>query len=256
VWKLLAAVFDDLDRTLEGDARTALAAHVRAVAGPALRRLGFHAAEGDDDRTRELRGTLLRLAAILGEDTEAIAEANRIRSVELKEPGSVDPALAAAATAIVAHHGGAEAFETGYARYREAATPQDEVRELYALARTHDAASFERLLDLSISEIRTQNAPYLLRGMLANRELGPRAWEFVRRNWSTINDRFPSNSIVRMLEGVRTVTDETVAADVQGFFAEHEVPQGAMQLAQHLERQKIGVALRKRDGVVLAAALA
>jgi puromycin-sensitive aminopeptidase len=255
VWKLLAAVFDDLDRLLDGEDRAALAAHVRAVAGPALRRLGFAAADGDDDRTRELRGTLLRTAAILGDDTEATAEALRLRAAELAEPGSIDPALAGAATAIAAHHGGAEAFEQGYARYGAAATPQEEMRELYNLARTRDEGSFDRLLDLTLTELRTQNAPYLLRGMLANRELGDRGWTFVRQNWAAINDRFPSNSIVRMLEGVRTITDPALATDVQGFFAEHEVPQGSLQLAQHLERQKTGVALKQRDGSALAAAL-
>jgi puromycin-sensitive aminopeptidase len=255
VWKLLAAVFDDLDRLLDDPHRPALAAHVRAVAGPALRRLGFSVAPEDDDRTRELRGTLLRLAAILGEDPEAVAEAERLRAAELAEPGAVDPALAGAATAVAAHHGGAEAFATGYARYQAAATPQEEVRELYNLARTRDPASFQQLLERTLTEIRTQNAPYLLRGMLANRSLGPEAWAFVRQHWAEVNERFPSNSIVRMLEGVRGFTDAALSADVQGFFAEHEVPQGTLQLAQHLERQRTGVALRQRDGAALAAAL-
>jgi puromycin-sensitive aminopeptidase len=255
VWKLLASAFDDLDRMLDGDGQAALAAHVRAVAGPALRRLGFHAATGDDDRTRELRGTLLRVAALIGDDTEAISEAARLRDAELAEPGSVDPALVAASTVIAAHHGGKEAFDVGWARYEAANTPQEEVRELYALARTRHEASFAMLLDRALGEVRTQNAPYLLRGMLTNRDLGARAWEFVRRQWSEINERFPSNSIVRMLEGVRALTDDRVAADVQGFFAEHEVPQGARQLAQHLERQKIAVALREREGDALAASL-
>ncbi len=122
-------------------------------------------------------------------------------------------------------------------------------------ARTEDEASFDQMLQLSITEIRTQNAPYLLRGAIANRVFGAKAWEFVRRNWDPFNERFPSNSIVRMLDGLRDITDETLATDVQGFFAEHEVPQGAKQLAQHLERQKAGVALRQREGANLAAAL-
>ena len=255
VWKLLASVFDDLDRILDGEARSALAAHIRAVAGPALRRLGFAAADADDDRTREMRGALLRLAAIGGEDTEAIAEAESLRAAELAAPGSVDPALVAAATVIAAHHGGAAAFERGYARYQSPATPQEEVRELYSLARTRDEGAFDVLLERSLGEIRTQNAPYLLRGMLANRELGARAWEFVRRNWAEINEKFPSNSIVRMLEGVRGFTDAGTAADIQGFFAEHELPQGALQLAQHLERQKAGVALKERDAAALGTSL-
>jgi puromycin-sensitive aminopeptidase len=52
VWKLLASVLDTLDRALPDDARPALAGRVRALAGPALRRLGFAPTEGEDDRTR------------------------------------------------------------------------------------------------------------------------------------------------------------------------------------------------------------
>ena len=256
VWKLLASVFDDLDRSLDDDDRAGLAAHVRALAGPALRRLGFDASDGEDDRTRELRATLLRLAAIVGEDPEAIAKARELRAAEVASPGSVDPSLAGAANAVAVHHDDdGEAYQLGLARYGEAATPQEEVRELYALARTRRPECFDDLLDRTLSEIRTQNAPYLLRGMLANRELGDRAWAWVHQHWDEVNERFPSNSIVRMLEGVRGFTDDALAADVQGFFAEHELPQGAQQLAQHLERQKTGVALRGRDGKALGAAL-
>jgi puromycin-sensitive aminopeptidase len=256
VWKLLSSVLDELDRLLVGDSeRAAFAARVRALTGPALRRLGFTGSDGEDDRTRELRATLLRVAAVLGEDPDAIAEAERLRASDLSAPGTVDPALAGAATLIAASRGGATAFETGWGRYAAAGTPQEEVRELYALGRTTDEASFQRLLELTLSEIRTQNAPYVLRVALTNREFGPLAWEFVRRNWDAINDRFPSNSIVRLLEGIRTLTDPGVAADVQGFFAEHEVRQGSKQLDQHLERQRAGVDLRARQGEALAAAL-
>ena len=75
------------------------------------------------------------------------------------------------------------------------------------------------------------------------------------RNWDAINARFPSNSIVRMIEGITGLADEAVAADVQAFFAEHSVPQGTKQLAQHLERQRATVALKRREGEALAAGL-
>lgn len=253
VWKLLASVFDTLDRALPDDDRAGLAGHVRALAGPVLRRMGFTPADGEDDRTRELRGTLLRLTAILGDDAEAGDEAIRLRAAELAAPGTVDPALVAAANVIaIVRDDDGEAFQLGYARYGEADTPQEEVRELYALARTRREDCFTDLLGRALTEVRSQNAPYLLRIALENRTLGPKAWEHIRRNWDTVNERFPSNSIVRMLEGIRSLTDETVAADVQAFFAEHQLPQGAKQLEQHLERQAVGVALRQREGQSLA----
>jgi puromycin-sensitive aminopeptidase len=247
VWRRLRLLFVELDLLLVDDAdRAAFQATVRAVAGPALRRVGVQGADGDDDRTRELRGVLLAVAALYGADPDAIAEARRVREAAIADPSSVDPEIAGVATIVVAETGGAEEFETGLARYRSAATPQEETRELNALARFHDHELIDRLCDLSLSEVRTQNAPYLLRVGLTNRTEGARVWSFIRRNWDAVNERFPSNSIVRMLEGITALADETVAADVQAFFAEHEVPQGARQLTQHLERQRAAVALRAR----------
>ena len=104
-------------------------------------------------------------------------------------------------------------------------------------------------------EIRTQDAPYLLAGCMVNRENGPQAWAFIKANWDTINEVFPSNSIVRMLSGVRSLSRPEIADEVLEFFEEHEVPQGALTLSQHLERLRINVALRERESKRLAAAL-
>ncbi len=117
---------------------------------PALRRVGLHGADGDDDRTRELRGVLLAVAAVYGADPDAVAEARRVRAAGIADPSSVDPPLfAGVATIVVAETGGAEDFETALARYRSAATPQEEVRELYNLARFHDPELIDRLCELA-----------------------------------------------------------------------------------------------------------
>ena len=76
----------------------------------------------------------------------------------------------------------------------------------------------------------------------------PLAWARVRERWDEINERFPSNSIVRMLDGIRAVADPTLAADVEAFLAEHPVPQAKQTVAQHLERMQVTVALARARG--------
>ncbi len=106
----------------------------------------------------------------------------------------------------------------------------------------------QRVLTMSLTdEVRTQNAPYLLRRALTNRNHGGLAWFFVQNEWDTINERFPSNSIVRMLEGVRSLSTPDIAPTVFAFFETHEVPQGDKILAQHLERLEVNQALRARE---------
>ena len=62
--------------------------------------------------------------------------------------------------------------------------------------------------------VKTQNAPFLLRSAIANRRHGGAAWAFVREHWDEANDRFPSNTIVRMVDGVKLLNTPELVADV------------------------------------------
>ncbi|CAN5182910.1 M1 family metallopeptidase [soil metagenome] len=255
VWQRLAGGLGALDRLVDDADRPRFQSTVRALVAPALERLGPDPVEGESERARQLRGTLLEVLGTVGEDPEANERARALHRAYIDDPDAVDPALAAAALNIVASGGGADDFELFWTRHREADNPQKAIRYLHALARFQEPELISRMLDLSLGEVRTQDAPYLLGRGLANRRAGAQVWEFVRRNWETINARFPSNSIVRLVEGVRTFTDPALANDVESFFAEHTVPQGAKTLAQHLERLRVNVALRQREAADLSSAL-
>jgi hypothetical protein len=99
---------------------------------------------------------------------------------------------------------------------------------------------------MCVDEVRTQNAPYTLAQAMGNPVNGPLAWRLVRDRWDELTARFPSNSHVRMVSGVRSLFDPETAADVLDFFATHQVPQGAKTLAQHLEVVRVHQALRGR----------
>jgi puromycin-sensitive aminopeptidase len=105
-----------------------------------------------------------------------------------------------------------------------------------------------RILEMTLTDaVRSQDGPYLVRRVLWNREHAATAWLFVMDNWDALNARFPSNSISRMLEGVRGLAIPQIAPSVFTFFETHEVPQGDKILAQHLERLGVNVALRDRE---------
>jgi puromycin-sensitive aminopeptidase len=255
VWQRVSGALAALDRIVDDDTRVRLQSTVRALAAPALHRMGWSATGGESDRDRQTRATLFELVGTVGADDDVATRAQKIHDAYLDDPGSADPALVAAAVNVIADRGGPEAFEAFLERFRQADNPQEQMRYLFSLARFHDDASFKEMLELSLSEVRTQNAPFLLARALMNRVQGAVAWEFVRRNWDTLVERFPSNTIVRMAEGVRTLTEPAVAQDVLAFFAEHPVPQATKTMEQHLERLRVNVALRERERPALAAAL-
>ncbi len=257
VWQRIVGALGSLDRLVEGEARTALQRHTAALLRPAFERLGIEPSADDSDRDRELRGVLVGALGTLGDD-HAIQEGarNLLAFVERDAGGEgapVDPSVLAASISVVASSGDAADFDAFQASFTNASTPQEELRYLYALADFRQPELIDRLLAMTVTDaVRTQNAPYLLARAMGNRDQGDRAWAFVHEHWDTLNDRFPSNSIVRMLSGIRTLSQPEVAQDVYAFFEEHEVPQGDKQLAQHLERLEVNVALRVRDGEALS----
>ena len=250
VWQRLVGGLTALDRIVDGEARTELQARVRTIVGPALARLGDRPAPGESDRDRALRGVLFETLGVLGDDPAARSRARAI--LDGSEPDA-DPGMTAAAVNVVAAHGTAADFDDFVARMKAAATPQEEQRYLGALADFSDPDLVRRLLAMSITDdVRTQNAALLLRRALTNREHGELAWFFVTDEWDALNARLPSNSIARMLEGVRSMSQPEVAPTVFAFFEDHEVPQGDKILAQHLERLEVNVALRARESEALA----
>lgn len=254
VWQALAGALGHLKRLIDekSDEKSAdggwFNEQVRALAGAALDRIGLQSADSDDDRGRELRATLVVLLGTVAEDPEIIAAAPQLRRHH-------DATLATAALTVVAHHGARPEFDEIRAASKNAPDPQTEQRNLRALADFRDTTLMDELLQAVVSgEIRTQDGPYLIRRALMNSRTGGHVWAFVAAHWDRLTDSFPSNSVARMLEGIVMLDRAGQPAAVADFLAAHPVPQGAKQVAQHLERQRINAALRTRvqqSGVAL-----
>ncbi len=75
------------------------------------------------------------------------------------------------------------------------------------------------------------------------------------QRFTDLSNRLPSNTVARMLEGVRTFGDAALAREVESFVAEHPVPQAARLVTQHIERMWTSVALVDRTRADLGAAL-
>ena len=252
VWQAIAGALSHLRRLLDGDAAQRFGELVAASSDPAATEIGIDPAPAgsEDDRTGELRATLVRLRGAIA-DRPATIEACRQR---LDHP---DPTLAAAALAVVAAHGDAADFARIRRRFEKASDPQTEQRHLAALADFPDAELVRSILEGTLDgAVRTQDGPYLIRRALANRRCGPDAWDFLAEHWDRLLAIFPTNySLARMLEGVTALDQAELAARVRDFMAAHPLPQGAKQVAQHLERLDINVALRARESDRLAEAV-
>ncbi len=246
VWRAIAGVIIQLRRMTPEEASGQLAARVAGLARPALDRLG-DPVEGEPDVVASLRGLLLRLLALSGDDAASVDRCRAIFSSASADPAGVDPELLSAATTVTAARGGRTEFDILLDGFRNGPTPQDQLRCLYALAEFDDADLILETCELAMSSaVKTQNAPFLLRACIANRRHGPAAWRFVSSRWAEANERFPTNTIVRMVESVKTLTESGLVDEAAAFFAAHPIPQGAATLSQILERQRVNASARAR----------
>ena len=248
VWTVLSGCLSTLDKLVEGEAKIQYKSIVRDLVQPGLDRLGWESSDGDSSRDLELRGLFIRLIANVGDDDLALRNAKDLHDSYLVNSGSVEPNVAAAVTGVVATKGDRAQYEVFVDKHHNPSTPQEERRYQSALSAFPGEAEMHRTLDMTLDgTIRTQDAPYLLAMCMRNKEQGFKAWQFIKDNWSRINKDFPSNSIVRMLSGVTSLSDPDQAKDVLEFFDDHDVPQGQLTLQQTLEKLRVNVELRTRE---------
>jgi puromycin-sensitive aminopeptidase len=256
VWQAALGPLDALHRMGDTAARAALAGFVQRLVGPAFARLGWQAAPGEGDRVGTLRAALLGALGTIGADEAVRHRAATLHTAHLSDRQAVAPDLLGAVVSVTAWNGGPAEYELFWERARRAMTPQEEVRYLFALPRFPDPELLRRTLALTLSEIRSQNAPFVVSGALANRWAGPLAWTWLKEHWSEVMARFPDNATSRMLDGVVTLTEPVVAEDVRAFLAAHPVAHAQRLIDQNVERLGVNTALRQREAARLATTFA
>ena len=247
VWTTVIGSGHHLERILDDPQCTTLAKRLRTLLGPAVARFGWTPRRGESDLESQLRGDLINALGTLGDDKGCQERARELFALYEKSPDIVERNLIPALIAIVAHTGTAADYDKFYGRFKNAQTPQEETRFLFALANFRLPELIDRTLDLTINgEVRTQNSPYLMRGILLNKPARVKAWVFMKAHWEEMLRQYPDNAIPRMCEGIVGLATAELEADVRDFFARHPVKQGTKQMEQHLERLHVAVTCRER----------
>jgi len=248
VWTALLASFAYLNRIIEPNVRSRIETLVRDRIGAAVARLGFAPQTGEDALVRQLRGELLRVMGTLGNDPTIQAKARDLYATCRQRPSPVDPDVQAALIAILAYGGGEGEYADFLKRFKTAETPQEEQRFLSSLAGFRDPGLLRRTLQLAVSdEVRTQDAPFLMRSLLMNVHGRDLAWQFVKDNWETMERRYPLGGLRRMCEGITALATRALEEDVRQFFTSRNISLGGKTLEQYLEQLRVAVAFRERE---------
>ncbi len=255
VWTVLLGAITYLNQIVGKGQRSSLKEYVSEIVLPALEEIGIvdekassKKAASKDTVKEQLRGMLFACAGTLGENEAVIAEAKALYVRYKKSRTSVSPALAAAAVNVLAHNGDEAQYKDFVQQFKKATTPQEEERFMYALAGFRDKALLSKTLEKTLNgEIRTQNAPYVVRSVMLNpwgREL---AWNFMKANWDEMMKVYPEVMITRMCEGVTGLISEDLLLDVQSHFEQNHVKQGHRTISQHLEKLAVAVYFKTRE---------
>ncbi len=255
VWSVIGGSLQSLHGITSGENRSAFKKLLRDLVKPVFRQLGWAAKADEPTATRELRGSLAALLGTVGEDGEVQSTAVELFASWRSDRRSVDPNVVPALVSSLAYTGNRDRFDEFLALSRAAPTDQEKLRFLRALGEFREAELFSAAIDMTLNEVKPDDAPYILGAWLATEHAGRAAWDAVRGTWEKILKRFPTSGTVRMIEGCSALDTPDLAAEVEQFFSRTKVPQGDMAVAQMLERLTVNVRLRQSEGPRLAAYL-
>ncbi len=252
VWAVLLESFSFLNRIISPEDRPALEAFVRSSVGPAVDELGWEPKPGESDLIRQLRGDLLSTLGRLGNDPEIQRQAAERYQQYRKDPAIIDVNIVPALVAILAYTGDEVRYNEFSERYRNAQTPQEERRYLFALAAFHPKELVGRTLASTINgEIRTQDAPFIVGSLMVNVYGREQAWGFVKSNWDQMDKLFPKQGLRRMCGGIVGLATPELERDVRQFFTDRKIDLGGKTLEQYLEQLCVAVSFRERERTTL-----
>ena len=251
-WQVIFTAIDMLDRICDDTQRDTLAAVVRRIVGPLVDRLGLSPIPGEPAQAGELRAMAVGVLANYGRDEKVIAEALRRFDANDLTGDLATPFVRIAA--MQNRPGTAEIFEE---RRVAATTPQEEQRYLTALASIPSVEEGLRTLDKCLTTYRSQDAPFLIGGLTANRAIGEAMWREVTARWDVLTGHFSPDMHANFCMGASVLyTTDELAREVRAFHESHPLKVRQQNVIQLLDRLDRGVMFARRVRPTLSETLA
>jgi aminopeptidase N/puromycin-sensitive aminopeptidase len=238
VWDMLRDHLTFVSDNVVSDAdRPAFTNWAQATLRPVMENIGWAVKPGDTPEIKQVRTEVFNALGIVARDPQAFTKAREWTAAYMSNPGSVDPSLVADAFDVAAFIGDAKLYDEFVTHMREAKSPGEHNRYMRALTQFRDPTLLERTLKLALSDdIRSQDAPRLIMGVLRNpagRQLG---WQFVRTEWPQIKAKSSVWSAAAIVAGTASFCDANVAPQIQQFFQSVNLPAAERTLRQSVER--------------------
>ncbi|XP_076622057.1 puromycin-sensitive aminopeptidase isoform X2 [Colletes latitarsis] len=221
----------------------------RNLMGDITNKLGWDPKSDESHCDTLLRSLILgRMAAL--NDTNTIEEAKKRFDLHVSHAALLAADLRSPVYRAVLSNGNADTYQTMLKLYREADLHEEKDRILRAFGAIKDETLLGEVLEFAMSdEVRAQDAVYAIMSVSMTYKGRIMAWDFFKRNWHMLRDRYGGGFLMSRLVKIITenfVTEEQ-AKDVEEFFKDHPTPGTERTVQQSVESIRLNVAWLARD---------
>jgi aminopeptidase N len=203
---------------------------------PMIAKIGWTPGASENADTHTLRGDLIHVLGLVGEDPETIRRSTTMAEQYLKDTNSVDASMAKDVLSVAARYGNEALFEQYINAMRKMRSPEEYYNVGGALADFRDPKIVERVLELSVSdEVKNQDAAHLIAATLSNPDIQKQAWDWLKTHWPAVEKKTTMSSGPAIVSATRWFCSAEMRDDVQNFFSEHKVPAAERALKQSQE---------------------
>ncbi len=224
---------------------------VQSLLSPVLSELGWQEKDSEPAQVSELRASIISTLGSFG-DKHVRDKVDELWTAYLKDSSAISANLLPAVVELIASHGDEQRYEQFLQLRKNAKTPQEESRFLFALTSFRDHQLIRKtLLSILDGEIKTQDIPQVLRAFFFNIEGAKLSWNFLSTNWDKLVQMLPLQGVIRLCEGITCLVDPDMEKEISEFFAANNIKGNEKGLAQNLETLKIANAFVARESANL-----
>ncbi len=226
---------------------------VRQLLDPVARDVGWEAKPGESEDQAGLRARLMMALGEVARDPQVQELARKLTDQYLADPSSVDHEIASIALRIAALSGDQALYDRITADLKAAKTPEAYFTDISALRYFSDPKLVEKTLEFAISpQMRSQDAPYLISGVMRDPATEKQAWIFVQAHWGSIENLGGAFAGGIIVQATGSFCDPGKRDEVQAFFTSHPAPAAERSLKQSIEQINYCVDMKTQQGPQLA----
>jgi puromycin-sensitive aminopeptidase len=261
VWGVVTSAIGMLELAIAPTEMSKLEEFVRELFRPELERIGFDAQPDEIPEIPRARSAFVTVLGTIGADEEVRTKVLAAYKDSVEGTEALPADTAEAILQVASWCGDAETFASMRTHVEHPVDPLDQWRHLLAMSFTRDPDLIGELLSMSLAEIRSQDAPYVIRILLGNKASGAITWDFITEHWDELRERFASHAVPAMVAGIQRLADVDANGDAvmanaaRAFLSEHNLGGHQRTVDQHLERLAVNVGFVKEQRPSLGALL-